>query len=55
MWSTSPLTRGGWYLDCAPSFTPPFETKLRKSREAVGKSGVEMVDLHGIKDEHERA
>ena len=54
-WSTSHLTGGGWYLDCAPSFTPSFETELRKSREAVGESGVEMIDLQGIEDEHERA
>jgi hypothetical protein len=54
-WSTSHLTGGGWYLDCAPSFTPSFETELRKSRDAVGESGVEMVDLQGIEDEHERA
>ena len=54
-WSTSHLTGGGWYLDCAPSFTPPFESELRKSREAVGESGVEMIDLQGIEDEHERA
>ena len=54
-WSTSHLTGGGWYLDCAPSFTPSFESELRKSREAVGESGVEMVDLQGIEDEHERA
>jgi hypothetical protein len=55
MWLTSHLTGGGWYLDCAPSFTLSFETELRKSREAVGESGVEMVDLHGIENEHERA
>jgi hypothetical protein len=54
-WSTSHLTGGGWYLDCAPSFTPSFETELRKSREAVAESGVEMIDLQGIEDEHERA
>ena len=54
-WSTCHLTGGGWYLDCAPSFTPSFETELRKSREAVGESGVEMVDLQGIEDENERA
>ncbi len=54
-WSTSHLTGGGWYLDCAPSFTPPFESELRKSREAVAESGVEMIDLQGIEDEHERA
>jgi hypothetical protein len=54
-WSTSHLTGGGWYLDCAPSFTPPFETEFRKSREAVGESGVEMVDLEGIEDKNERA
>jgi hypothetical protein len=54
-WSTSHLTGGGWYLDYAPSFTPSFETELRKSREAVGESGVEMIDLQGIEDEHERA
>ena len=54
-WSTSHLTGGGWYLDCAPSFTPSFETELRKSREAVGESGLEMVDLRGIEDENERA
>jgi hypothetical protein len=51
-WSTSHLTGGGWYLDCAPSFTPSFELELR---DAVGESGVEMVDLQGIEDEHERA
>ena len=55
VWSTSHLTGGGWYLDCAPSYTPPFESELRKSREAVGESGVEMIDLQGIEDEHERA
>ena len=54
-WSTSHLTGCGWYLDCAPSFTPSFETELRKSRDAVGESGVEMVDLQAIEDEHERA
>ena len=54
-WSTSHLTGGGWYLDCAPSFTPPFESELRKSREAVGESGIEMIDLQNIEDEHERA
>ena len=54
-WSTSHLTGCGWYIDCAPGFTPPFETELRKSRKAVGESGVEMVDLQGIEDEHERA
>jgi hypothetical protein len=54
-WSTSHLIGGGWYLDCAPSFTPSFETELRKSRDAVGESGVEMVDLQGIEDEQERA
>ena len=54
-WSTSHLTGGGWYLDCAPSFTPSFETELRKSRDAVGESAVDMVDLEGIEDEHERA
>ena len=54
-WSTSHLTGCGWYLDCVPTFIPPFETELRKSREAVGESGVEMVDLQGIDDEHERA
>ena len=54
-WSTSHLTGGGWYLDCVPSFTPPFESELRKSREAIGESGVEMIDLQAIEDEHERA
>jgi hypothetical protein len=54
-WSTSHLTGGGWYLDYAPSFTPSFETELRKSRDAVGESGVEMVDLQAIEDEQERA
>ena len=44
-WSIPHLTGGGWYLDYAHSFTPPFEIELRKSREAVGESGVEMVDL----------
>ena len=54
-WSTSHLTGGGWYLDCHPSFTPSFESELRKSREAVGESGIEMDDLQGIENEHERA
>ena len=54
-WSTSHLTGGAWYLDCAPSFIPPFETKLRKSREAIGESAIEMVDLECIEDENERA
>lgn len=40
--------------DCAPSFTHFFETELRKSKKAVEKSGVEMVDLQGMEDEHER-
>ena len=53
MWTSSHLTGGGRYLDCAPSFTPSFETKLRKSREDVGEYGIEMVDLHGIEDENE--
>ena len=30
-------------------------TELRKSRDVVGESGVEMVDLQGIDNEHERA
>ena len=54
-WTTSHLTGGAWYLDCALSFTPSFETELRKSREAVGESGIEMVDLQCIEDEKERA
>ena len=54
-WTTSHLTGGAWYLDCSPSFTPSFETELRKSREVVGESGIEMVDLHGIENENERA
>ena len=54
-WSTSHLTGGGWYLDCSPSFTPPFESELRKLREAVGESVVDMIDLQGIQDENERA
>jgi hypothetical protein len=54
-WSTSHLTGCGWYIDCAPAFTPCFEIELRKSREAVGESGVEMIDLQGIEYERERA
>ena len=54
MWTISHLTGGAWYLDCVPSFTPSFETKLRKSREAIGESGMEMVDLQCIEDENER-
>jgi hypothetical protein len=54
-WTTSHLTGGAWYFDCTPSFTPSFKTELRKSREAVGESGVEMIDLQGIVDEDERA
>ena len=34
---------------------PPLKLNLRKSREAVGESGVEMVDLLGIEDKHKRA
>ena len=54
-WTTSHLTGGAWYLDCAPGFTPSFETELRKSREDIGESGIEMMDLQGIEDETERA
>ena len=54
-WSISHLTGGGWYLDYTSSFSLAFETELRKSGEAVGESGVEMVDLQCIEDEHERA
>jgi hypothetical protein len=55
MWTTSHLNGGAWYLDCAPSFTPHFETELRKSREDVSESGIEMLDLQRIEDENERA
>ena len=54
-WTTSHLTGGAWYLDCVPSFTPSFEIELRKSRDAIGESGIEMLDLQGIEDESERA
>jgi hypothetical protein len=54
-WTTSHLTGGAWYLDCSPSFTPSFEIELRKLREDVGESGIEMLDLQGILDENERA
>lgn len=54
-WSSSHLTAGAWYLDCMPSSIPAFEIELKKSREAVGESGVEMIDLIGIEDEVERA
>ena len=54
-WITSHLNGGAWYFDCTRSFTPPFETELRKSREDVGESGIEMLDLQGIEDENERA
>ena len=54
-WTTSHLTGGAWYLDCAPSYTPSFESELRKSREALDESGIEMVDLQGIEDHNERA
>jgi len=54
-WTTSHLNGGAWYLDCPSRFTPAFETELRKSREDVGESGIEMLDLQGILDEHERA
>jgi hypothetical protein len=54
-WATSHLTGGAWYLDCSPSFTPSFEIELRKLREDVGESGIEMLDLQGILDENERA
>jgi len=54
-WSTAHLAAGAWYLECIPSYTPSFEIELRKSREAIGESGIEMVDLAGIEDETERA
>ena len=54
-WTNSHLTGGACYLDCAPSLIPPFETELRKSREAVGESRIEMVDIQCIEDENERA
>jgi hypothetical protein len=54
-WTTSHLTGGAWYLDCAPSFIPPFETEFRMSREDVRESGIEMLDLQGIEDDNERA
>ena len=54
MRTTSHLTGGVWYLDCAPSFTPSFEIELRKS-EAIGESEMEMVDLQFIEDENEKA
>ena len=54
-WTTSHLTGGAWYLDCGPSYTPSFETELRLSREVIGESAIEMVDLQGIEDENERA
>jgi DNA-binding transcriptional regulator GbsR (MarR family) len=54
-WTTSHLTGGAWYLDCPPSFIPSFETGLRKSREVVGESEIEMLDLQGIEDENEKA
>ena len=53
--TTSHLTGGVWYLDCAPSFTPSFETELRKPRDDISQSGIEMLDLQGIEDENERA
>jgi hypothetical protein len=54
-WTTSHLSSGAWYLDCATHYTPPFEMKLRKSREAIGESGEEMEDLKGIQDDNDRA
>ena len=42
-------------MDCSPSSTPAFKIELKKSGEAVGESGVEMVDLIGIEDEAEKA
>jgi hypothetical protein len=54
-WTTSHLTGGAWYLDCAPSFTPPFEIKLRKSREDAIESIIEMLDLKSIEDDNERS
>ena len=54
-WTTSHLNGGAWYLDCALGFTPSFETEVKKSREDVSESGIEMLDLHGIEDENEMA
>ena len=55
MQTTSHLTDDAWYLDCVQNFIPSFETEFKKSREDVGESGIEMLDLQGIEDENERA
>jgi hypothetical protein len=54
MWTTSHLTGRARLLNCAPSFTPSFENELRKSRDDVRESGIEMLDLHAIENENER-
>ena len=44
-WTTSHLTSGAWYLDCATHYTPPFEMELRKSCEALVESAEDMDDF----------
>ena len=55
-WTTSHITGGVWYLDCAPSFTTSLEIEFRKSKEDVSESGIEMLDLRGKGNEmtHQR-
>lgn len=53
-WTTTHLLSGAWYLDCGTAYTPPSEVELKKSREAIGESGEEMLDLNSIEDENAR-
>lgn len=53
-WTTAHLNSGAWYLDCSMTFTPLHEIDLKQSREALGVSAVDMVDLEAIEDEEAR-
>jgi sRNA-binding protein len=53
-WTTAHLNSGEWYLDCSMTFTPLHKIDLKQSREALGVSVVDMVDLEAIEDEEAR-
>ena len=53
-WTTAHLTSGAWYLECGVGYTPPHEMELKKSRQALGESREEMVDLNTIEDDSAR-
>lgn len=47
----SHLNSEAWYIDCGTTYTPLHEVELKQSREAIGVSWVEMIDLDAIEDE----